>query len=103
MVDERVYIRNANGQILAETRNGVTTNTYSYDERGQVIGDGNGSYSFDLSGNRNSSGHVTGDDNQLESDGTWNYTYNAVSDLVGKTNIVSGEIWTYAYNLDMLC
>ena len=36
--------------------------------------------------------------NELTSDGTWNYSYNADGNITGKTNISTGDYWTYAYD-----
>ena len=38
--------------------------------------------------------------NEITSDGTWNYTYDAVGNLTNRTNITTGEEWTYGYNLN---
>ena len=39
-------------------------------------------------------------DNELLSDGTWNYTYDAEGNTVTKVNIATGETWTYGYDLN---
>ena len=39
-------------------------------------------------------------DNELLSDGTWNYTYDAEGNTVQKVNISTGETWTYGYDLN---
>ena len=57
-------------------------------------------YSYDPNGNSTLPGHVTGPNNQLLSDGTWNYTYDAVGNTIGKTNIQTGETWAYSYDLN---
>jgi YD repeat-containing protein len=43
-------------------------------------------------------GYETGDDNQLTSDGTWDYSYDDEGNLTGKVNIASGQTWTYGYD-----
>jgi hypothetical protein len=59
------------------------TATYSYDSINEVTGatytgtnqPANESYSFDKNGNRTNTGYSTGTNNQLTSDGTFNFTY----------------------------
>ena len=43
---------------------------------------------------------VIGPNNELLSDGTWNYSYNTAGQQTGKTNIATGETWAYTYNLN---
>jgi YD repeat-containing protein len=68
------------------------TSAYSYDNTGQVI-DVDHSYqadedfSFDENGNRTMAGYVFGDNNQLLSDGTWDYLYDGEGNTVRKTRI----------------
>ena len=86
-------------RITSQNLNGTVTN-YTYDANSQVTSAGGSSYSFDANGNQNSSGFVIGPANEITSDGTWNYTYDAVGDTVQMTNIASGIYWTYGYNLN---
>lgn len=83
--------------MSSETDNGVTTN-YGYDASNQLLSYGGTTKSYDLNGNRNGTGYVIGPDNQLLSDGTYNYTYDADGNEATKTNIATGDKWTYAYN-----
>jgi len=76
--------------VASETDNGVTTN-YSYDGSGQLVGYGNTTQSYDLNGNRTGPGYVIGPDNQLLSDGTYNYTYDADGNEATKTNIATSD------------
>ena len=39
-----------------------------------------------------------GPDNELLSDGVWNYTYNKEGDLVEKISTTTAEHWVYSYN-----
>ena len=55
-------------------------------------------YSYDANGNRTMPGYVVGPDNRILSDGTWNYSYDAENNRIGKTNILTGETWSYAYD-----
>ena len=47
---------------------------------------------------RQAPGYIIGPDNELLSDGTWNYSYDAAGDMVGKVNIADGDTWTYTYD-----
>jgi len=92
---------------------GVTD--YSYDERNQLTGaersDSNNpdeSYSYDANGNRLSSSfheddYVTGENNQLESDGIYNYEYDLEGNLIRQTEIATGAVrefeWDYRNRL----
>jgi RHS repeat-associated protein len=83
-----------------DTENGGSpvTTPYSYDATSQLTQAGSSSYTYDSNGNRTLSGYSTGLGNQLQSDGTWNYSYDADGNTIQKTNIASGEYWTYAWN-----
>ncbi len=77
---------------------------YTYDPAGQLLTAGSGTYSYDGTGNRTNPGYQTGPGNQLLSDGTYNYTYDAEGNEITKTNIASGDQWTYGYdNLNGTC
>ena len=78
---------------------GTTTTPYSYDNNSEVTGAGSSTYSYDANGNQDSSGYTVVN-NQVTSDGTWNYTYDAVGDLTSRTDIATGEKWTYTYTLN---
>jgi RHS repeat-associated protein len=85
------------GDLLAETDNGVTTG-YQYDTTGQLTSYGSTTQTYDANGNRNGPGYVVGPDNQLLSDGTNNYTYDADGNETTRTNIATGDTWTYGYD-----
>jgi YD repeat-containing protein len=55
-------------------------------------------YSYDDNGNRTMSGYTTGTGNELTSDGTYDYTYDASGEEITKTDIATGDKWTYGYN-----
>src|SRR5262249_35857414 len=63
---------------------------------------GSTSYTFDLNGNPTGTGHTITSPNLLASDGTWNYTYDAVGDTITQTGVSGGSeagvSWTYGYN-----
>jgi len=67
--------------------------TYTYDNTDQLTGadrTGSGndeSYAYDDNGNRLNAGYVTGANNRMESDGTYNYTYDAEGNTLTRTRI----------------
>jgi RHS repeat-associated protein len=82
------------GRLMSETDNGVTT-SYAYDSTGQLIAEGAKVHAYDKNGNGHNPGDVIGPDNELLSDGVWDYTYDTAGNRTGKTNIATGETWTY--------
>ena len=76
---------------------------YSYDNNDQLTGashdyQDNENYSYDDNGNRTNDGYVTGDNNQLTSDGTYNYEYDNEGNRVKKTEIATGEVTEYEWD-----
>ena len=77
--------------------------TYSHDNTNQVTGASytgtnqptNESYSYDSNGNRTNTGYSTGTNNQLTSDGTFNYTYDAEGDRTSRTRISTAYATDY--------
>jgi len=89
---------NAAGQLLSQTDHGDTRN-YTYDDQGQLTGDGTNTYDFDSNGNRSAAmGYTTGPGNRLLSDGVWNFTYDDEGNETKKVNIATGLTWTYGYD-----
>jgi RHS repeat-associated protein len=81
---------------------------YTYDNLAQIISadstqQNDESYSYDDNGNRTNSGYVTGENNQLLSDGTYNYEYDAEGNLIRQTEIATGVVeeltWDYRNRL----
>ena len=77
--------------------------SYSYDKRDQLTGanyssGSNESYIYDDNGTRNSSGYQTGSNNQLQSDGVYNYLYDGEGNLTKRTDIVTGEVTEYSWD-----
>ncbi len=85
--------------LFSETDNGVATN-YGYDSQNELTSAGSTTESYDGDGNRTNPGYVTGVDNRLLTDGTWNYTYDAAGNTTQKVNIATGETWTYGYDFN---
>jgi len=77
------------------------TLTYTYDNSGELtkVGDAESySYSYDLNGNRNSSGYTTGSDNTLTGDGTYTYAYDAAGNMTSQTNVSTGQLTQYTWD-----
>ena len=90
------------------------TANYSYDPAGQLTGaiysplpsgEGQGegsqpseSYTYDSNGNRANTGYVIGPDNELLSDGTYNYAYDADGNCTERTNIATGAVTDYVWD-----
>ncbi|WP_233198707.1 MULTISPECIES: RHS repeat-associated core domain-containing protein [Pirellulaceae] len=78
--------------------------TYSYDDTDQLTGaDRSGissdeSYTYDENGNRTNTGYSTGTNNQLLSDGTYNYTFDAEGNLTQRTSIADGSYAVYEWD-----
>jgi RHS repeat-associated protein len=81
------------------------TATYSYDTTGQlknvtytnpsIPGE---SYSWDANGNPQASAVVIGPDNELLSDGTFNYAYDAQGNLIRRTEIATGAVREFVWD-----
>jgi RHS repeat-associated protein len=82
------------------------TTTYNYDNTSQLTGADHSaisdeSYQYDANGNRLN--YQTGSNNQLLSDGTYNYTYDDEGNLKTRTEIATGQVreftWDYRNRL----
>src|SRR4029077_15361174 len=58
----------------------------------------NESDSFDATGNRTNTGYSTGTNNEMTSDGTYNYLYDANGNMTKKTTISTGDYVTYTWD-----
>lgn len=104
---EYAYGYDAARQLINESHHGQTS-SYAYDQTGQLIGANHSalddeSYRYDANGNRTSShrhgsGYVTGPNNQLLSDGDFDYAYDNEGNLVLKTARGTGNITSYTYD-----
>jgi RHS repeat-associated protein len=89
---------------LASTVSSVDgTSNYSYDATNQLTGTDNTSqadeaYSYDANGNRTYGGYVTGVNNQLLSDGTYNYLYDGEGNRTKRTEISTGKVTEYVWD-----
>ncbi|MBD2459072.1 putative Ig domain-containing protein [Nostoc sp. FACHB-87] len=96
------YNYNLASFLNSETYKGQTTN-YIYDRANQLtnadrslLPDEN--YTYDANGNPTGNGLVIGTNNQILSDGQFNYTYDREGNLATKTNISTGITTTYNYD-----
>jgi YD repeat-containing protein len=75
---------------------------YDYDDTNQLIGADHAtatdeSYDYDENGNRDT-GYTTGTNNQMLSDGTYNYTYDDEGNRLTRTNVSTGYVTEYAWD-----
>ena len=97
------YTLDSDGRTTADTTPDGT-DAYTYDKDGQLLSDSatgsqaNLSFSYDSNGNRANTGYSTGPDNEVLSDGTYNYTYDAVGNLTSQTDIATGAVTLYSYD-----
>jgi RHS repeat-associated protein len=96
-LDNFTYTYDAAGNLQTEVRNGITT-TYTYDADNQVLTDGVNTLTYDANGNRTNGGSTVTTGNQISTDGTYNYLYDANGNVTKKTNISTGDYWTYGYD-----
>lgn len=88
--------------LTSELHHGQTA-TYRYDRTGQLLGADRSalpveSYAYDANGNRAGGGFVVGRNNQVRSDGTFNYDYDDEGNLVRRTVIATGAVTSYTYD-----
>jgi RHS repeat-associated protein len=97
-----VYSDDQANRVTSET-DAEGTYTYAYDnanelttvtENSTVVG----SYSYDLNGNRNSTGYTTGTDNELTASPGVTYSYDNAGNMTGSTNTSTHVTTTYTYD-----
>jgi len=79
--------------------------TYTYDKANELTGVSlNGtqaeSYSYDLNGNRNSSGYTTGTNNELTASPGYTYTYDKAGNMVSATDTSTQVVTSYTYDYE---
>jgi RHS repeat-associated protein len=97
------YTYDAAGRIatIDSYLDGLTT--YTNDNTDQLTaadhtGQTDESYTYDANGNRTGGGYSLGTNNQLSSDGTYNYTYDDEGNRLTKTKISTGEKEEYTWD-----
>ena len=76
----------------------MTTNTYTYDAASQLTASGDSfvaSYSYDLNGNRNSTGYTTSAGNELTNSPGVTYTYDNDGNIITATTGTGTTTYTY--------
>jgi RHS repeat-associated protein len=96
LINDFNYTYGDAGNVATETSDLGPSKTYGYDEDDQILTDGTNTYEWDALGN--DTGHTIDPGNQLQTDGTWNYTYDEEGNTTEKVNIGNDEIWSYGYD-----
>ena len=104
------YTLDAADRLTEETRtwddgSDSDTTDYTYTDNNQLTGVthsndafANESFSYDVNGNRTMTGDSTSTGNELTSDGTYNYTYDANGNMITQTAIATGDETIYDYD-----
>ena len=76
---------------------------YTYDSTSQLVGadydyQTDETYTYDANGNRTNTGYTTDDDNQLTSDGVYNYEYDAEGNRIRRTKISDETVTEYTWD-----
>jgi RHS repeat-associated protein len=92
---------NANRIIQSSGTDG--TQDYSYESTNQLTvathtTQTDEAYSYDANGNRTNSGSSTGTNNQLLTDGTYNYEYDGEGNRTKRTEIGTGKVTEYVWD-----
>ncbi len=97
-VHSATYTYNKNGMLTQKTVDAATTQ-YDYDEVGRVTQAGGENFTYSVAGNiQNNSSVYDTKTNQLTSNATYNYEYDAFGNLVKKTDKVTGDYKVYTWN-----
>ncbi len=95
VVADYSYLYDLAGRLTNKTENGVST-IYDYDAAGQLIQDGDATFTYDPTGNRNMPGYGTSTGNRITTDGDWTFGYDNAGRVTSRTK--TGEVWTYVYD-----
>lgn len=96
------YVYDAVNRIT-QTTSVDGTSTFSYDATNQLTSTDHSyqtdeAYSYDANGNRTNTGYTTGTNNQLLSDGTYNYEYDGEGNRTKRTEIATGKVTEYVWD-----
>ena len=90
-----------NANRVTSEKDAEGTASFTYDNANEltaVSGSRTESYSYDLNGNRNSTGYATGTDNELTASSGATYTYDNAGNLVSTTNTSTHVTASYTYD-----
>jgi RHS repeat-associated protein len=90
------FTYDAGDRLTSQTINGVAR-TFGYDALDQVTNDNGTAITYDANGNRTSGGSTVSAGNRLQSDGMWNYVYNAEGQVTSKS--AGSTTWSYSYDV----
>ena len=96
------WVYDQDNRITGFTSKHGTAN-YSYDDLDQLLNaeydyQDDENYSYDDNGNRVNDGYIIGDNNQVLSDGTYNYEYDREGNIISKTDILTGQVTQYQWD-----
>ncbi|MDB9489241.1 phosphatase PAP2 family protein [Dolichospermum circinale CS-534/05] len=96
------YVYDAVNRIT-QTTSGDGTSTFIYDATNQLTSTDHSyqtdeAYSYDANGNRTNTGYTTGTNNQLLSDGIYNYEYDGEGNRTKRTEIATGKVTEYVWD-----
>ncbi len=102
-INASTYTRDAKGRVTEIDTIADGLIAYTYDAADQLRSESRDgvlieSYDWDLAGNRLRPGTVVGAGNRLQSDGEFDYSYDAEGRRESRTNIVSNETTRYEYD-----
>ncbi|MGE3804743.1 MAG: RHS repeat domain-containing protein, partial [Gemmataceae bacterium] len=102
MLADYVYTYDLAGQLTFESHHGQSSD-YNYDPTGQLTGalhtgQPDENYFYDANGNRIGGDNVVGPNNQILSDGIFNYEYDFEGNLILKTEIATGNYTSFEYD-----
>jgi RHS repeat-associated protein len=104
-VDSFSYLYDPAGNITQESSPLRPTKTYTYDKTNQITSETvagtpptTTNYSWDANGNNTA--YTTTTNNQLQTDGNWNYGYDFEGNVTQKVSTTNQGTWTYTYNFD---
>ena len=101
--DQTTYTYDHDGRNISLKDTSGNATTFAYDAAGRMTSETNPlgftqSHTYDATGNRTNTGHTTGGNNELLSDGTYNYAYDANGNRISRTDIASGAATLYTYD-----
>jgi RHS repeat-associated protein len=97
------YSYDANNRLTRTVSSSDGTSDYSYDDTNQLTGAdhttiADEAYSYDANGNRTNAGYGTGTNNQLLTDGIYNYQYDDEGNRTQRTEIATGSVTEYGWD-----